>query len=649
MTGFAGNDHPALEELLLWADREMEEREVARIEEHLAACWACRAKTGKIEQTISSLIEYEETVLKPNFPPPPGNWRGFDSRMRQYAEMNERPSLFSRWVAALRRVQPGRQAPRAWRWSAVAVAVSLLFLVVLRNEPEQTVSAAELLQKAEAKEAEALRAVAQPVIYQKLKARRRATSRMREESIDLELWRDTAHARQRLAVLDRDGRRLLLESNDHSALWRELEQVYRINRLDWRRPLSPAAWRASLASVAQSREVVIRARSAGGQEALTLSSMPRNAGGMGTIIEARLIVRASDWHVVEQYVRVRWEDGEREYELSEAGFEIVSLDAVGPALFSEPAPEANVAASPKPKPSAAGPIPRITPSLAPLPTAAELAAAEVAARLALHRLGADLGEPIEVTQQPDRIEVRGLAETLGRKQELLGALQWLPLVRAEIRTVAEAAMETGQRRDDETSEKTTSGAPPVEVATGRFPLQAALRKYFAEKAQTVEPEAVRRKVDEFANRAMDFSSGAMAQAWALRRLAERYTAAELARLTPESRRHLEIVIRNHVAALRRRVEGSRNWLRPALESLGDDGHLSAGLKPNWPDDWPGFAQAVFGAAQHLDRLTEGLFAGAESPGQNTNQQARALLTALQELDSQLHRLEPRVAGEFLTQ
>lgn len=360
ITGFAGNNHPALEELLLCADRELEESEVARIEAHLAACWACRAKTGKIEETISSLVEYEETILKPNFPPPPHNWRGFDGRLRQL-----------------------------------------------------------------------------------------------------------------------------------------------------------------------------------------------------------------------------------------------------------------------------------------------LAAAEVAARVALHRLGADLGEPIEVAQQPDRIDARGLAETVERKQELLDALQGLPLVRAEIKTVAEAAMENAQQKGHETGVKTASSASPVEVATGRFPLQAALRKYFMETAQTAEPEAVRHQVDEFAGRVLGFSSGAMARAWALRRLAERYTAAEVARLSLESQRQLESVIRNHVAALRRRVDDSRDWLRPMLESLGDDSRLSVELKPGWPDDWPGFAQAVFIAAQQLDRLTDGLFAGAGAPGQNTNQQARTLLASLQELDAQLERLEARVAGEFL--
>src|SRR5262249_41216121 len=70
----------------------------------------------------------------------------------------------------------------------------------------------------------------------------------------------------------------------------------------------------------------------------------------------------------------------------------------------------------------------------------------------------------------------------------------------------------------------------------------------------------------FVNRAVEIAEGTLARAWALRRLRDRYAPEEVARLSSESRRKLELLIRDDTSALRQYVSDARSFISPVLQS-----------------------------------------------------------------------------------
>src|SRR5262249_58276894 len=60
-------------------------------------------------------------------------------------------------------------------------------------------------------------------------------------------------------------------------------------------------------------------------------------GGIG---EASLVVRARDWHPLEQRLRIRREGGEWEYRLAETAFEVINAETLHPSFFTDPASNA---------------------------------------------------------------------------------------------------------------------------------------------------------------------------------------------------------------------------------------------------------------------------------------------------------------------
>ena len=60
--------HPSNEELLLSVDGELSAGEADRVQSHLAACWACRARRQEIESAISDFVRMHRRDLDPQIP-----------------------------------------------------------------------------------------------------------------------------------------------------------------------------------------------------------------------------------------------------------------------------------------------------------------------------------------------------------------------------------------------------------------------------------------------------------------------------------------------------------------------------------------------------------------------------------------------------
>jgi hypothetical protein len=296
-----------------------------------------------------------------------------------------------------------------------------------------------------------------------------------------------------------------------------------------------------------------------------------------------------------------------EVEVSEVNYDVLSWDAVNAAsLFVDPSP-----------------APDFSQPLAPQNTR-KLLESELAVRYALHGIGADLGEPIDIQTGAHGfgpVSVVGIVSSPERKRELLLALRDLPQVTAQLQTEEEAA-----RRQPHAP--VTRAEPKVVVA--RSPIERELLAYFG------DPGAV----ENFSKHAAALTEDLMAHAWALRHLSERYsvhgTKGELT-FSGSSRQLLQTMRRDHLGAMSSATSELENLLGPVLQSIAEDA----------PETSPEFSSDVspFDGAQSAQRLTLALLSGAtDSTGSDSSgnvfparQGVRDLLGALRSLEITLER------------
>ncbi len=333
----------------------------------------------------------------------------------------------------------------------------------------------------------------------------------------------------------------------------------------------------------------------------------------------------------------------REYELSETAYEVMPLAALTVFASPTPLPAVTLAAEAIRIPAAATPSPLIKP----VPTEAELRNAEVSALFALHRVGADLGEQIEILRDSAwQVVVRGLVETADRKEQLIESLRDLPLVTTQIQTVEEAQRAASQKLSAAPApavSTATADSEPV-VASGRNSQQqafrAALEKYFASSGG-----ATARRITELTNRSLALSEAALARAWALRRLAENPALKQTGQLSVEAKARLAAMLESHLKDLREEVRNLRGELEPCMIFV-------AGGKPEGregPDDktadWAGTAMTVFQCVSRLDRLIHGIL----SPSWTVNAPetaARQALADFAEIETALRLLESQTGAQF---
>ncbi|MCI0420860.1 MAG: hypothetical protein L0312_16795, partial [Acidobacteria bacterium] len=438
---FSQSRHPSLEELLLYLDGEIKPKGHSRIEAHLRICWPCRVQRERIEGLISAFIGDQKTFLSESPSFPERAIPKFETRLRHLATDSRKPPLFSCLFTTFLETAAHAGLLRSLACCVFVLIVATVFIIRLSSVPP--VSAQEVLQRSQQAEAQRIRQVSEPVIYQKLRVRRKSASPRLDDVVTWELWNDASNNRFKARIEDASGVRFVLPLKEDARpaqslrsaslssppILAELDLIYRSNHIDRRQPLSPATYDFWRRSIQPQSDKVVEVRLTDGGRALALETTATGPFATNQIIKAELVVRAKDWHPVEQRLRVQGENETKEYELTETTFQLVSLNALSPSIFADVAPP--------PSPMAIPPVPIA--SRKPPPSATELTAAEVEAHYALHRLNACLGEPIEVLRDSsDEILVRGLADAEERKKELVAALERIPHVTVSIQTVAEA-------------------------------------------------------------------------------------------------------------------------------------------------------------------------------------------------------------------
>jgi hypothetical protein len=456
----------------------------------------------------------------------------------------------------LRKVDTELAPPRHWRiphvsprWLATAAAAVLIVVAANRFWREPVVSAAEILRKASAAEASP-------------SARRRIQIKTRARTI----------------VRARSMRSKSLASLDGTA---ELQALFAAANFSWEEPLSARsfeAWHEQLSDKVDTVSIVAD-RTGGGR----LYEI-RTATAASSLTDAELTVRAADWQPVHEVLQ--FGAGER--------VEISELDDAPADL----APPVSMAAS--------QPVPTTSAERVVVPDHTASAGDELRVIAALHRIGADLGEPIEVTRSKGGgIQVAGSGLDAARKEQLRALLASLPGVTVRF----DDAQTIPAGKEDQRRESRSSTAP-VSM------LQLQLQSYLGSAAA----------LQKFTDGILDVSDGAMARAHALRNLAERFPQSEEQTLSTTDRGLLITLRREHASALKEFAQRMAQLVQPVL-AIPEQTQRAA---PN-ADSWQDRTRNVLESTRQVDRLLNQMLAGGDSSQarQHTPQELATALASLQ--------------------
>jgi hypothetical protein len=143
--------HLSDQELLLAADGELSARDAGRVQSHLAACWACRARKQEIEAAIGEFIRMHRRNFDVQIPPPDGPRALLHAQLAQLAEPQRTASWFP-WfraaAAAFGFVAVTYVVSHAWRHAWPERPAPLMVAVTVPN-PSLTPGATVLVSRGE--------------------------------------------------------------------------------------------------------------------------------------------------------------------------------------------------------------------------------------------------------------------------------------------------------------------------------------------------------------------------------------------------------------------------------------------------------------------------------------------------------------------
>lgn len=547
--------HPEDEQLLRYADGELPARKASEIRSHLEACWQCRTELEELHKMVGECVRYRKNVLQTHLPLPPAPWGDLYRRFQEIDASLDRPSLLGRTLGTLQ--FPMRQVKR---WAPVAVAVALIWGLYHQLRHAPSVQAAELLRKAIAA------ADSHPYTSRHIQIRTRQNR----------LTRLVGPQRQVAAASQ-----LSSSSVSGADTLDSLQALFRKANYSWEDPLSAASYQAWHDQLSGKRDEVTTIGERQSPEGSCYRI--RTTTDTGELIEAALKLRVQDLHPVEARLEFRNQEWVEITELAEP-----------------PAPASEALA-------AAGGDTRLEPKIAaprePLrrPGPSATLGDELRVLAALSEVGADLGDPVEVTRAGGQIMVAGVGIAPQRQQQIHDALSSLPNVVVRFSDPLAATFHPEKPGPTDTS----MGAEAPRLRT-RMEEQVGGALHF----------------EELAAQLLDLSEAMMSRAYALRRLAERFPPEVEPELGREDRQLLRNLHRAHAAVLAQHAAEIERLLNPVLGSLGGS---ASGAPPGGTsfDSWQLATEELFRAARHVETLLAEILAVAPAK------------TASSELPSQL--------------
>ena len=549
MKGASLTLHPEEEQLLRYLDGELPSHATGEVRSHLEACWQCRAALEELQDVVSQCVHYRKNVLQRHLPTPPAPWVDI-YRQLDKIDASLEPALFQRITRLLK--SPFGTASRKWALAAVTLLVVLVLFFRYRQTP--SVQASELLRRAVAA----------------ADAHANKPRRIQIRTRDRRLTRPAVAAQKNA-----------LDSADSDAL----QAMFARANYSWTDPLSAQSFQAWRNQLPAKRDQLSEENHAYRIETSTDASELKTA---------TLKLRSSDLRPLEE----RFEFSNQEW------VEITELaDNAAPSAPERAAEESrHVAIDPGTRSNGAA-------NVAVAPPASASAADELQAVAALHDLGADLGDPVEVSRSGNEVLVSGIGIAPARQQEIRDALALKAHVVIRFSDSPPVAS-----RDQPASPNDTAGGG------------GDIRQW---QSRLAEQLGGRANLEELSAQALDSTESLMARAYALRRLAEQFPAAAEQELDPGGRQLLERLRAEHSAALRQQVAALMRELQPILSAVGGGVTPSPGNASSSPP-WQSATEDLFQSARQVDKLVGVMFGAApsDSPGSQLPAQLKIGLAQL---------------------
>src|SRR5260370_27044200 len=266
--------HLSDETLCALVSGELAGGKLRRTQFHLAKCWKCRSRYEQLERAAMEFVELHKQMITPN-PPEASQWREmFLARLDQAAA--EAPSSsWSRLLPHFRVAGLTNMNPFLASAAVILVASVILFFIWHRSMP--SVSASELLHRAETSDKNSSLSGEPGVIYQKVQIR------TPHASVERDLYRD------------REGGRLP-KTQPVAAEFTPLKAKLNIAGVNWDEPLSASSYKAWHDSQGEEGDQVRRS----GKNLLTVTT--KTSGGI--VVEESLTVREEDFNPVKRTVQL---------------------------------------------------------------------------------------------------------------------------------------------------------------------------------------------------------------------------------------------------------------------------------------------------------------------------------------------------------
>ena len=576
--------HPEDGVLLRYIDGELPGRKLRQVERHLKACWQCRTEVKDLESTVAGCVRYRQNVLQAHLPDPPNPWPDL---YPEFARLDSSASgefhrvasqLAARLVAIL-----GSAGVRRW---AAAAAAALVMVCVIWYQFRETpsVQAAVLLKRA------VLAAEAQPT------PARRIQVRTKTETFTRTIGSRQAHGNRRP------------DAAEASAA--PIRARFEAAHYDWDDPLSAKSYQAWRDSVARSGSVSRSDAVPAIQDEVATVPDPqspalscyriRTSAAEGELATASLVLRIADLRPLEERLEFR----DREWvELTDITDATTRDDGASVAAHVEP------------------PVRPVVPSR---PAATLSGPASISDELqvlaALHEIGADLGDPVEVSLADGRVVVGGVGIPARRQEQIHGLLDAKPNVAVQF-----SEPEAGHSVP---AESEPPAAPPAGATSTSSGLQARVEQQLGGQAE----------FERFSSQVLDRDESLMSRAYALRRLAELFPTD--AGLAAKDREVLRTMARQNAVALAGEVSSLDRALAPLLASLGASAPSRTAPAAT---SWQPAAEELARASHRLEVLVSvllGVTPGNTPAARLPSDLSAALGEVRADVDSCLHSLAP---------
>src|SRR5260370_26696597 len=160
---------------------ELAGRKLRRAQFHLSKCWKCRSRYEQIERAAMGFVELHKQIITPN-PPEASQWREMFLAQLHKAAAEAPSSSWSRLLPRFRFAGVTNMNP--FLASSIVILVASVVLIFIWHRSIPSVSASELMRRAESADANSAQPGKSGVIYQRVQIR------TPHASLERDLYRD---------------------------------------------------------------------------------------------------------------------------------------------------------------------------------------------------------------------------------------------------------------------------------------------------------------------------------------------------------------------------------------------------------------------------------------------------------------------------